>query len=90
MSGQGAILGLPQLRDADGQPDSRGGQDNGENEGCEIRQHPMPELVLVARDAMTGGLAGISIRLSGVTPRWRRGESARGKFDDARTVLGLG
>ena len=90
MSGQGAILGLLQFRDAECQPDSRDGQAGGKNEGGEIRQHPMPEFVLVAHDALIGEAGGINVRMPRAAPHWSRREGARGEFDHARPVVGLG
>ncbi|MGX9444147.1 hypothetical protein ACWX0K_16415 [Nitrobacteraceae bacterium UC4446_H13] len=93
MSGQGAILGLLQFRDAERQPNSRDGQAGGKHEGGEIRQHPMSEFVLVAHEATigwSGGLAGINVRMRRATPHWGGREGAWGEFDHARIVVGLG
>ena len=63
-----AILGLSQLRDADRQPDSRRGQGGGKNKGGEIRQHPMPEFVVIAETTAIGRLretAGLCVWMGG-------------------------
>lgn len=93
MSRQDAILRLPQLRNAGRQPNSRSGQDGGKNEGCQIRQHPMSEFVVVGGSALSGtspGPTGIRFRMRRAAARWRRRKGARGEFDHACTVLGLG
>jgi hypothetical protein len=63
-----AILGLSQLRDADRQPDSRCGQGGGKNKGGEIRQHPMPEFVVIVESPVVGRLretAGLCVWMGG-------------------------
>lgn len=93
MPRQDAVLGLPQLRNADGQPDSRGGQADGKNEGGEVCQHPMPEFVLIAHGwiiGRSGVPVGINARPPRTTSRGRGRKGARGEFDHARAIVGLG
>ena len=93
MSGKGAILRLLQFRQAECQPNPCGGQAGNKNEGGKIRQHSMPKFVLIARGSMIGsadGHLGMNVRSPRAALRRRGRKGARGEFDHACTVVGLG
>src|SRR3984893_3344314 len=87
-SHQHAVLGLAQIRDAHGQPDSNGGQRDGKSEGGDIRQHPTVKIVrFVAVPLVAGQIVRLGLGVFVERPVTRLPSSARRVNQGARPKL---